>query len=164
LARVLLDLPGSGEEPVEPGSEPAASPSGVPGQDRNDVLSAYRNEDYLEFDEPPTAPGEIIVVVAALPFTDTDAAEKNEAMLTTVVQCGPVGPVAVAAAGPSGRGNVVAEIRDHPDLVDVISTVDNVSTPQGQVATGLAISRHLAGEVGHYGDGDGAESLLPALQ
>jgi hypothetical protein len=70
----------------------------------------------------------------------------------------------VAAAGPSGRGNVVAEIRGNPELVDVISTVDNASTPQGQVATGLAVARHLAGEVGHYGDGDGAQSLLPALR
>ncbi|HLV57341.1 MAG TPA: copper transporter [Natronosporangium sp.] len=164
LARVLLDLPGSGDEPVKPGAEPAASPSGVPDEDRNTVLSAYRNEDYLEFDEPPTGPAEIIVVVAALPFTDTDAAEKNEAMLTTVEQFSLVGPVVVAAAGPSGRGNVVAEIRDDPELVETISTVDNVSTPQGQVATGLAVARHLTGEVGHYGDGDGAQSLLPALR
>ncbi|HEY8452862.1 MAG: copper transporter [Micromonosporaceae bacterium] len=164
LARVLLDLPGTSEEPVEPGAEPTASPPGVPEKDRNAVLSAYSAEDYLEFDKPPTGPAEVIVVVAALPFTDTDAAEKNEAVLTTVEQFSLVGPVVVAAAGPSGRGNVVAEIRGNPELVDVISTVDNASTPQGQVATGLAVARHLAGEVGHYGDGDGAQSLLPALR
>lgn len=166
LARVLLDLPGEDDDgTVEPDpGGPEASPGGVPEQERAAVLSAYANEEYLEFDEVPAAPAEVLMVVGALPFTDNDAAEKNEAMLTTVEQFSAVGPVVVAAAGPSGNGNVVGEIRSDPELTDVISTVDNVSTPQGRVATGLVVARHLAGEVGHYGDGDGADALLPARQ
>lgn len=164
LARVLLD------EPPEDGEEPAGrdtggqASGGVPEPDRTAVLSAYANEDYLEFERPPAGPAEVLLVVAALPFTDSDAAEKNEAMLTAVEQFSLVGPVVVAAAGPSGSGNVVSEIRGHPELADTVSTVDNVSTPQGQVATGLVVARHLAGEVGHFGDGDGATSLLPAIK
>jgi hypothetical protein len=166
LARVLLD-PQAAEDDgaVDPESgRPEAAQGGVPEEERAAVLSAYANEDYLELEEAPAAPAEILVVVAALPFTDNDAAEKNEAMLTAVEQFSLVGRVVVGATGPSGSGNVVREIRGDPELTDVISTVDNLSTPQGRVATGLVVARHLDGEVGHYGDGDGAEALLPTLQ
>jgi hypothetical protein len=67
----------------------------------------------------------------------------------------------VAAAGPAGSGNVVIEIRDDPQLSAGISTVDNVSTPQGLVAAGLVVADHLANQVGHYGDGSGAQGMLP---
>jgi hypothetical protein len=164
LAAVLLDRPGQEAElPVDPEAAPGDGPvTGVPADERQAVLQSYAAADYLEFDEPPSTPAEIVVVVSALPFTDTDAAEKNEALLSTVAQFGAAGPVVVAAAGPSGTGNVVTEVRNDPELIATVSTVDNASTPQGRVATGLVLADHLADNVGHYGDGSGAEALLPA--
>lgn len=163
LAAVLLHrVGGDGDLAVEPsGPEDDAEPTGVPAEDRQAVLSAYAAADYLELDQRVTAPAEIVLVVSALPFTDADATEKNQALLTTVEQFSRAGPVVVAGAGPSGDGNVVAEIRGDLELSESISTVDNVSTPQGQVATGLVVVDELAGETGHYGDGSGAEALLP---
>lgn len=146
-------------EADEPDLESAAI--GVPDSDRRQVLTAYQAAEYVEFDEPISSSAEIVVVVAALPFTDADGIEKNQAMLTAVEQFAQSGPVVVAVAGPSGDGNLVAAVRDHVELTDEVSTVDNVLTPQGLVATGLAVEERLGGHIGHYGDGDGAESLLP---
>lgn len=164
LARVLLDRPTADGELTEDGATPDGAQTGVPADERDAVLSAYVTNEYLEYLEPPSASAELVMVVSALPFTDTDAAEKNDALLTTVEQFAPVGPVVVAAAGPSGDGNVVSEIRDDPDLSEAVSTVDNASTPQGRVAAGTMVVRHLAGTVGHYGDGGAAEAMLPAPQ
>ncbi len=162
LAAVLLERPGQEVElPVDPEDASGHPLTGIPADERQAVLQSYAAADYLEFDEPPSTPAEIVVIVSALPFTDTDAAEKNEALLSTVAQFDAAGPVVVAAAGPSGTGNVVAEVRNDPELITSVSTVDNGSTPQGRVATGLVLAHHLAENVGHYGDGSGAEALLP---
>lgn len=162
LAAVLFGQGGGDAEPVQPDPEAEQPPAGMPEEERQAVLSAYAAADYLERQEHTAAPAEIAVVVAALPFTDADATEKNQALLTTVEQFAATGPVVVAAAGPSGDGNLVAEIRRDPELSTGVSTVDNVSTPQGLVAAGLVVADHLGGSVGHYGDGNGAEAMLPA--
>lgn len=150
LAAVLLD---------SEGAEP------VPDGDRRSVLSAYTAADYLTvLDDTVSGPAEAIVVVAGLPESDTDADDRNEAMLTAVVQFGQAAPTVVAGAGVSGDGNVVAEVRRDPLLSTTIATVDNAATPQGQVATGLVVADRLArGTVSHHGLGDGATSLLPVL-
>lgn len=161
LAAVLFGQGGGDAEPVQPDPDAEQPPAGMPEEDRQAVLSAYAAADYLEREEHAAAPAEITVVVAALPFTDADATEKNQALLTTVEQFAATGPVVVAAAGPSGDGNLVAEIRRDPELSIAVSTVDNVSTPQGLVAAGLVVADHLGGDIGHYGDGNGAEAMLP---
>jgi hypothetical protein len=161
LAAVLLRQGGEdGDLPVE-SVGPEFPTSEVPLADRRAVLSAYAASDYLEQQEHQAAPAEIVVVVAALPFTDADGTEKNQALLTTVEQFARTGPVIVVGAGPSGAGNLVAEIRRDLELSETVSTVDNVSTPQGLVACGLVVADQLRGNIGHYGDGNGAESLLP---
>lgn len=43
-----------------------------------------------------------------------------------------------------------------------LSTVDHVDTFAGQIAMMLALQHVTAGQLGHYGIGDGAETLLPA--
>jgi hypothetical protein len=178
IAAVLLDggatATGTGEdaegEPDQNGEadpadgEPAVSlgsGTAVPSDERGALLAAYANLDYLEQEGTVTGPAELVVVVAGLPDAESDADQRNEAMLTTVVQFSTVGQVVVAANGVAGDGNLVAEVRGDPQLSEQISTVDNASAPQGQVATGLAVAEHLAGQAGHYGNGGGADRLLP---
>ena len=61
-----------------------------------------------------------------------------------------------------GDGNLVSEVRGDPTLVKEISTVDNVTTVQGQLATALTVvERLVAGKVGQYGLSQGATSLVP---
>ena len=159
------DDPADGDDPADPddpaNGAPVEAETGiaVPDEDRQAVLSAYTTLEYLEHDDWAT-PAEILVVVAGLPDSENDADERNDAIVTTVSQLGLAGPVVVAGVGLAGDGNVVAEVRTGPEA-ETISTVDNAATPQGQVATGLVVARHLAGTVGHFGTGDRAESMLP---
>jgi hypothetical protein len=70
------------------------------------------------------------------------------------------GRIVVASNSVAGDGNVVAAVRADPRLKHQVSTVDNVSTPQGELVTALAVVDQLANVAGHYGIGDGA-TLLP---
>jgi hypothetical protein len=162
IAAVLMDG-GAAQDPDAEDGEPAGSGPGVavPDDERRAVLSAYAAQEYLEYEETLTSPAELVVVVTGLPASENEADERNQAMLTTVEQFAVAGPVVVAGIGVAGDGNVVAEVRSDPELSAAVSTVDNASTPQGQTATGLAVAGHLAGTVGHYGIGDGADRLLP---
>ncbi|MGH3681883.1 MAG: copper transporter [Natronosporangium sp.] len=165
LAAVLFDrddpddLPAGSEAEPPPDGEPVGGT--VPAADRRTVLSAYAAAEYLEHDEELDAPAELVVVVAGAPAAESDADDRNQAMLVTVEQFAAFGPVVVAASRAAGEDNVVVEIRNHPELADTVSTVDNASTPQGHIATGLTVARHLDGAVGHVGIGDGAQRLLP---
>lgn len=152
----------AGEDPAGDQADDAAPADGtVPAEDRRTVLSAYAAAEFLEHDEEISRPADVVVVVAGLPDAESDADERNQALLTTVAQFAQFGPVVVAASGAAGEGNVAAEVRSDPALAEALSTVDNAGTPQGHIAVGLAVSERLAGTVGHYGTGDGAERLLP---
>jgi hypothetical protein len=176
LAAVLFDradpggpTPTEDEEPPANGEPAEGDPAGgsgegtVPVQDRRTVLAAYAAAEYLEHSEELSRPADVVVVVAGLPDSESDADQRNQAMLTTVEQFAEFGPVVVAASGVAGEGNVVAEVRADPDLVETVSTVDNAATPQGHIAAGLAVAQHLDGAVGHFGTGEGAERLLPEV-
>jgi len=177
LAAVLMaDAPAAAGPPAAPPEEEAGdeaagpqaeapqdrppSAAAVPDDERQAVLSAYTTLEYLERDGWET-PAELVVVVTGLPDSESDADQRNDAIVTTVTQFGLAGPVVVAGVGLAGDGNVVAEVRGNPELAATVSTVDNAGGPQGQVATGLAVAERLAGTVGHYGIGDRAESMLP---
>lgn len=178
LAAVLFDggaAPADGE-PAEGEQDPADPPAGeqpddgedggpdqgaAPADDRQTVLAAYAAAEYLTHEGPFDQPAELVVVVAGLPDSESEADARNQAMLLTVEQFAQAGPVVVAASGVAGEGNVVAEVRGDPELAESVSTVDNASTPQGQVAAGLAVVNRLAGTAGQFGTGDGAERMLP---
>jgi Copper transport outer membrane protein, MctB len=166
LAAVLLDGGSAALSSQAPAAPPDDEPENtdleptVPDEDRRAVLSSYAALEYLE-QEGVTGPAELVLAVAGLPDAESDADERNQAVFTTMTQFARVGPLAVAASVDAGDGNVVAEVRADPQLSTEVSTVDNASTPQGQVATGLTVAQQLTGTVGHYGVGGGADGLLP---
>lgn len=162
LAMVLLDRGSATTTPEEePAGDEPTDTATVPAEDRRTVLSAYAAAEFLEQPVTVSGPADAVVVVAGLPGAEIDAAERSEALFTAVAQFPGFGPVTIASSGVAGDGNLVAEVRGNPELAAQISTVDNASNPQGQIATGLTVATHLAGEVGHYGLGDGAERRLP---
>lgn len=170
LAAVLFDDPRI-PTPEEPGDaadagdgtatgdeEPVTGP--VTDTDRQTVLAAYANSEFLEREGWEQA-AEIMVVVAGLPESENDADERNDALFMAVSQFGLTGPVVLAGSGTAGDDNVITAVRGNPELSAEISTVDYAATPQGQVATGMAVTERLGGTIGHYGAGDGADTLLP---
>ena len=66
-------------------------------------------------------------------------------------------PTATAKA----RGSVVKGVRDDPALSRIVSTIDDLDDPRGQVALTLAVQELGTGAAGHYGEGPGATGQLP---
>jgi Copper transport outer membrane protein, MctB len=149
LASALLDRPGSANEATE--------------ADRRAVLSAYSTNGFIVVDDRVTGPADTVVVVSGPAHVDGDSAAKDRAVVTVATQFDKAAPLVVAGSG-AGDGNVVAAVRADPALAKTISTVDNANTSQGQVVTALAtIEQVRLGQVGQYGLGAGATSLLPKL-
>ncbi|HVW35502.1 MAG TPA: copper transporter, partial [Acidimicrobiia bacterium] len=59
------------------------------------------------------------------------------------------------------RGSVVRGVRDDAALSRIVSTVDDLDDPRGQVALTLAVQELGTGAAGHYGEGPGATGQLP---
>ena len=137
---------------------PAVTP-----QDLTAVLTAYTEPGYIGVSDDMVPGAEATVVVSGLPPVDRDASKKNQNAVTLTTQFHTSKPVVVAGNG-IGEGNLVSEVRGDPTLVKEVSTVDNVSTTQGQLATALTVvERVVAGKVGQYGLAAGASSQVPKV-
>jgi copper transport outer membrane protein MctB len=133
----------------------------VTAGDLTAVLTAYTEPGYLNVSDKIVPGAEATVVVAGLPPVDRDAAKKNKNAVTMTAEFARNRPLVVGGQG-IGDGNLVAEIRGDPKLVQSISTVDYVSTEQGQLATAMTvIERVVAGKVGQYGLAAGSTSQVP---
>lgn len=136
----------------------------VPVDTMRNVLSAFASLDYIDVPNDFAGSASGMIFVAAQPYTDSSASGKNAAVLTLADQFDKVGAVVVAANGVAGSGNIISEVRGDPTLSKTISTVDNIATPFGRIATTLALVEQLdQNQAGHYGTGDGAANLLPKL-
>jgi len=139
----------------------------VPPADRARVLKEYQDKGYISVSGQLSEAAEAVVVIANPPYMDRDAAEKNRAALTVVAQFDAAGPIVLAGTGVAGEGNTVAEVRGDPALNKTISTVDNVQTAQGRIATVMALAEQLRfatatddeAKAGQYGND--APTLLP---
>ena len=138
------------------------SPS-VPADTTRSVLKAYTFGSYLIQTGEVTGPAESVVVLVGAPYADREAAKKNAAVVTIVEQIDKLCPMVVGIDGVGGDGNAVGALRGDPALSKTVSTVDNVSTPQGRVVIGLALAEQLDSHTGHYGIGAGATALMPKL-
>jgi hypothetical protein len=133
----------------------------VSTEDTKQVLAAYNSGGYIVVTGDVTGPAEAVVLIAGPPAVDRDAAKKNAAALTMVEQFDKAGQIVLGIDGVGGDGNVVRDVRGDPTLAKTVSTVDNVSTPQGRVVLGLALAEQFGGHAGQYGFGDGATALMP---
>jgi hypothetical protein len=133
----------------------------VSAGDLTAVLTAFAEPGYIDVSDKIVPGAEATVVVSGLPPVDRDAAKKNQNAVTLTDQFAKHRPLVVGGNG-IGDGNLVAEIRGDPKLVKSISTVDFVTTAQGQLATALTVvERLVAGKVGQYGLSAGATSQVP---
>jgi hypothetical protein len=128
------------------------------------VLTAYTKAGYLSVDEKQAKSvggAEGTVIVSGPPAVDKDAAKKSQSAVTLATQFSRSRPLVVAGDGV-GDGNLISAVRGDPYLVKTISTVDNASTVQGQLAAGMAtVERMVQNRAGQYGLGAGASSLVP---
>jgi hypothetical protein len=126
------------------------------------VLAALTRSGYISVSDKAVGGAEAIVLAAGAPPTDKDATKKTQNAVTVATQFSRTRPLVVAGTSV-GDNNLVADIRSDPILVKQISTVDNGSTVQGQVATAMAThERMVRNRVGQYGLAAGATSLVPS--
>ncbi|QXC62027.1 copper transporter [Aquihabitans sp. G128] len=86
-------------------------------------------------------------------------------VLSAMAKAGPTRSVLVSAAvgdqAEETRTAAVGAVRNATDLRDEISTVDDLETVNGLLATVYAVADADAGTYGHYGLGSGSEAPLP---
>jgi hypothetical protein len=138
-------------------------PQPVGTDDRRKVIAAYKDAGYLIPSSEVTGPAEAVVLLTGAPYAEKDAARLNGGLKTLVEQFDRAGVLLVAGSGTGGDGNLIAAVRGDSTLTKQVSTVDNVSSPQGRAAALLALLEQLGGKAGHYGIGAGATALLPKL-
>jgi Copper transport outer membrane protein, MctB len=129
-------------------------------EDLRTALASYASQGYLLGTDGVRAAADVVVVVSGPPVAGEDATRRNAALLGIVTQFDKAGKMVVAATTDTGAGNLVAQVRHDAQLHLSVSTVDNVTTPQGRLVAAWAAVDQLAGKTGHYGVGEGT-TLLP---
>ncbi|HET6483666.1 MAG TPA: copper transporter [Actinoplanes sp.] len=138
----------------------AAAAQPTPG-DVTAVLTAYSEQGYIGVEDKAVGGAEGVVMITGALAVDKDAAKKAQSLVTMATQFSKDRPLVVAGDGV-GDGNLISAVRGDPTLVKEISTVDNASTVDGQVATGMATAERVVdNKVGQYGLAAGASSLVP---
>jgi hypothetical protein len=129
------------------------------------VLTAYSKQGYISVDEKDAKAvggAEGTVIISGTPPVDKNAAKKNQSAVTVADQFSKNNKPLIIAGDGVGDGNLISAVRGDPTLVTRISTVDNASTVQGQVATSMAaVERMVQNKVGQYGLAAGASALVP---
>jgi len=155
-------------------------PLGAPDGTQPTIITALIDADYLRFAPGPShQAGEPILETTGYRFVFVSAPgldpDDDQAMID-MLPVGPRGQVLPAVvvsnsvttpADPAAEPvapSAVASVRDSQRLTVLYSTVDNVETFSGLVATVVALDEAGTNAVGHYGQGKGATSLLPPAQ
>ncbi len=134
------------------------------------LISGYREAGLLDVDgKAAVRPGDLVVMVLGPPDVDgPDKAAADQAMRSMIeVITAFAGRGAVVLAAPptaSGDGSLLKAVRDDGGLAAKLSSVDTAGTPNGTIATVLALADAVGRVFGQYGSGPGAEAPLPVLE
>lgn len=162
-----VDMPNSGEG-VDTASALLASVLlkgvDVSEEDRNTVLQSFAGAGFVVVEGRIEAQADAVVFLLGPAATDSNAGARNKAIVKTAQQFDRVCQFAVAAAPLAGDdGDPLVEMRNDGNLSKTLSTVDGVSTPEGRLATAMAVVEQFAGNAGAYGSGQGAKARVPQI-
>ena len=177
LARSLVTTveAGTAAAPVDPAVPVATSevpvPAGEPDEQAAAVLSGLTELGVINVDGEPMERATLAVVLAppvpqggSAPPTSAPPEQRDAILLPLVAQLDAAGRgvVVAGAGGSTAEGGFVAAVRENGSPDEPVSTVDIADTPQGQLATVLALAEQERGGVGNYGVGSGADRVLPS--
>jgi hypothetical protein len=132
---------------------------------RSTILVGFGGLGAATVEAEVTEVADAVVVISGQSAADADADRRNGAMLAILRQFDRIADHMVLA-GPQagGGGNPIGAIRGDDSLAKQVSTVDNVSSVEGQVVVALALAEQFSGKkIGHYGSGDGSKARVPDL-
>jgi hypothetical protein len=145
-----------------------------------DLLERLHENGFVDYDLPAGSDGDAIalpaggtrIVVVTGPSDETH----DELLMQLLNELASEGPVPVLIASPTAPAGedentgddtdplpLLAQVREHDDLADRVSTVDNLDRVAGKLALVLALEDAAPGapRTGHYGSGERADHLLP---
>lgn len=111
------------------------------------------------------APGNTVVLLSGAALTG-DAAVGRAQMLvdvTAALKNSAQGVVLAGRSGSEGDTGSVGLVRADTAASALVSTVDNLESDMGRIATVLALVEQNGGGIGRYGLGDNAHSPIPRL-
>jgi hypothetical protein len=124
------------------------------------VVAGFGTLNMIKAESSTVASGKLVLLIApgALPAKD----EAGKMLLSFGSQLGAGGPTVVVGDPASDTaGGLVALVRNDDTAEKAVSTVDDATSPLGQLTVVLTGADTIAGHKGHYGTGAGADGLLP---
>ncbi|MFP5021535.1 copper transporter [Pseudonocardia phyllosphaerae] len=142
---------------------PAEGPAPDPGQAQA-VLAGLAGAGFAEAPAAPPAPGRLAVVVTGGAAQGVDAGASAASLARMATELDRHGGTVLAGRSGSAvpDGPVGAARTDDANSAG-LSTVDDVDTASGRIATVLALGEQKDGRSGRYGSGPGAAGPVPAL-
>jgi hypothetical protein len=137
---------------------PGGRSVGEPSFDSIGVLGAFEIEGFISADED-----EVILADTAIIVGSSGAVQDADLTLMplmTALDDEGVGAVLAAPLGSDSDDGVVGVLRSS-DADGVVSSVDRLDTVNGVTVTATALAEQIAGGVGHYGTGEGADGPAP---
>jgi copper transport outer membrane protein MctB len=127
------------------------------------VLAGLSALDVLAQDSTTVTPADYAVVLTSGALTGDGAADRNDVLLdlTTALDAAGSGAVVAGDAASAGEAGLVGVVRADPAVSAAVSTVDNVTSPSGQISTVLALGREREGTSGKYGTGEDTQPVPP---
>jgi hypothetical protein len=115
---------------------------------------------------PQALSAQLVVVLTGGAGRGNSSGDRAGILARFATQLDRAGAGAVLAGRPgSAEGNgPIGIVRADTAAASVLSTVDDVSTAAGRVATVLALAEQAQGRAGRYGTGGNAQAVVPAIQ
>ncbi|MDQ1740086.1 MAG: hypothetical protein QOE53_1738 [Pseudonocardiales bacterium] len=126
------------------------------------VVAGFGTLNMIKAEGPSVTAGKLVLLIAPGGLPKNDEAGKMLLSFGAQLGTGTGGPTVVVGDPASGAaGGLVALVRDDDTANKAVSTVDDATSPLGELTVVLTGADTLAGHKGHYGTGAGADALLP---
>lgn len=128
------------------------------------ALSALSTAGFLSA-SGAVAPGRSVVIVTGAALTGDSAVDRAQMIVDTAaaLKQSAAGVVVAGRSGSEGTTGSVGLVRADTAASALVSTVDDVETDAGRIATVLALVEQNGGGVGRYGLGENAAAPAPTL-
>lgn len=128
------------------------------------ALSALSSAGFISA-SGPVAPGRSVVIIDGPARSSDSAVDRAQAVadVAAALKQSAAGVVVAGRSGSEGTAGSVGLVRADTAASALVSTVDDVDTDTGRIATVLALVEQDGGGVGRYGLGENATAPAPTL-
>jgi hypothetical protein len=126
------------------------------------VVAGFGTLNMIKAESPTVTAGKLVLLIAPGPLPKDDEAGKMLLSFGTQLGASTGGPtVVVGDPAAATAGGLVALVRGDDTANKAVSTVDDATSPLGELTVVLTGAETIKGHKGHYGTGPGNDGLLP---